>query len=119
MFKHSGIALSGLLLATGSSAALGARSQASSPNCTTNSFTIPSWFIKDFRAEAETKASFQVYNRASDATYDMQCQSRDSVWSCAESSNPSLQLSLEVKPTSAKVEVNESWSCNERNPAKP
>lgn len=123
-FTIAAIGLLGLPSAPTATAAFQEKIQASSVNCTTNSFSIPSWFIQDFRSESG-KASFRVSNRASESTYGLECEPRsatDSAWTCvtagSSTDDPSLQVFIHVKPSSAVVQVKQSWACDDRNPAK-
>ncbi|KAK4446952.1 hypothetical protein QBC34DRAFT_468682 [Podospora aff. communis PSN243] len=92
--------------------------QTSPANCTTNSFTIPSWYVQEFKTVA-SDATFAIQNRATGASTALTCKSGSGEgWSCS-SSDTTLQVSLEVKEKTASVDVKQSWSCNDRNPASP
>lgn len=92
--------------------------QASASSCTTNSFTIPSWYVQGFKTGA-SDASFGIQNRATGFSTALTCKPGSGPgWSCS-SSDTTLQVSLEVKDKKASVQVKNSWSCNDRNPASP
>ncbi|KAK0641859.1 hypothetical protein B0T16DRAFT_496482 [Cercophora newfieldiana] len=92
--------------------------QAPASNCTTNSFTIPSWLVQEFKTGA-SDASFAIQNRATGSSTTLTCKAGSGPgWSCS-SSDTTLQVSLDIKDKKAGVEVKQSWSCNDRNPASP
>ncbi|KAK3312170.1 hypothetical protein B0H66DRAFT_608445 [Apodospora peruviana] len=99
--------------------------QASNTNCTTNSFSIPSWFINNFHAGSNA-ATFSLLNRVTSSSVELTCQTGEGAesWStCAAPSgsetDASLQASIQVKAASAVVQVKQSWSCDDRNTTKP
>ncbi|KAK3688778.1 hypothetical protein B0T22DRAFT_512543 [Podospora appendiculata] len=92
-------------------------------NCTTNSFAIPSWFIEDF-AIKDGIAKFSLLNRATNSIFGLSCNTKASNASSAcvasRSTDASLSASVQaVKGVSATVQVQQSWTCDDRNPAKP
>jgi hypothetical protein len=88
--------------------------------CTSSSFTIPSWFVKDLRyASASGNASFHLINRATNYTADLACQVGGNGWSACSIqgsawTNETLKASIQVTGMSAQVIVNQTWTCNER-----
>ncbi|KAK3323236.1 hypothetical protein B0T19DRAFT_462686 [Cercophora scortea] len=92
-------------------------------NCTTNSFAIPSWFIEDF-AIKDGIAKFSLLNRATNSTFGLSCNTKaaNASGACVASglSDASLSASVQaVKSNLATVQVQQSWTCDDRNPAKP
>ncbi|KAK3353989.1 hypothetical protein B0T25DRAFT_480581 [Lasiosphaeria hispida] len=100
-----------------------AERETTAANCTSSSFTIPSWFVNDFQTRG-ANTSFSVLNRATGSSFLLGCQAvgSSSDLKCSTSgsaSDPSLQISLQVKDKSASIKVQQSWSCNDRNPNHP
>ncbi|KAK0620870.1 hypothetical protein B0T14DRAFT_481973 [Immersiella caudata] len=93
--------------------------QTSAANCTTNSFTIPSWFVHDFQTGI-AEARLTVQNRATGSSTPLTCRPTgpDAGYSCV-SGDVTIQVSLQVGDNKATVHVKQSWSCNDRNPASP
>src|SRR5512140_238710 len=91
--------------------ALAARQETAS--CTSASFTIPSWYINEFKS-SETNASFTVQNRASGSSTSLICNpatsSAGTAWLCG-STDPSLQVWIQIKDAKVGVEIHQSWSC--------
>lgn len=93
-------------------------------NCTSSSFTVPSWYIREFKTTSATEAAFSLQNRATGLSAALSCKSGASVgaWACTASgpiSDFPLQVAVQVKDGKASVEVQQSWSCNDRDPARP
>ncbi|KAK4198537.1 hypothetical protein QBC40DRAFT_331190 [Triangularia verruculosa] len=93
--------------------------------CTTNSFSIPSWFITDFKdlTDSERKVAFGVFNRATNYTAQASCDvNRKGYNPCTiqpVSAQPTVgKHSIEVKAlvegTVSQVSVNQTWTCNDR-----
>ncbi|KAK0621994.1 hypothetical protein B0T17DRAFT_509287 [Bombardia bombarda] len=98
----------------------------SNSNCTTNSFTVPSWFIHDFHTEPSDTVSFSLLNRATNASVGLSCPAKGSEassWSACglsgTSSDDYLQVSVQVKQDSAGIQVRQSWSCDDRDQGHP
>lgn len=98
--------------------------------CTTYSFTIPSWFIKDLQYSGAAtpstsgNVSFNLLNRATNYTADMACEVGNSGWNTCSvqgqpGSNETLQASVQVNGTWAQLLVNQTWTCNDRNESDP
>ncbi|KAK0732210.1 hypothetical protein B0H67DRAFT_478554 [Lasiosphaeris hirsuta] len=109
------------LLVTAAPSLLAER-QASTADCTSSSFTIPSWFVNDF--QTGPGASFSILNRATGSSFSVACQAAGSGsdLKCSTSgsaSDPSLQISLQVKDKLASIKVQQSWPCSDRNPSRP
>lgn len=103
---------------------LGLVTRQSTENCTSSSFTVPSWYIREFKTSSATEASFSLQNRATGSSAALTCKTgaSESGWSCTASSSasdPSLHVALQVKCAKASIEVQQSWSCSDRNPSRP
>ena len=92
--------------------------------CTSNSFTIPSWFIQDLEYTASSKTvSFNIKNRATNHTAESTCALGSDAWNACElqagtpgSSEGTLEASIQLSDTaSAQILVNQTWSCSDRN----
>lgn len=92
-------------------------------NCTSSSFTVPSWYIREFKTTSATDASFSLQNRATGSSTVLSCKAAGSegALACTSSSgsDPSLQVALQVKDAKANIQVQQAWSCNDRDPSRP
>lgn len=108
------------LLAFAAASAL-AQTQPAPGGCTTKSFTIPSWFIHNFTANrAQHYAHYTLENRATNYSLDISCTSKHGT--CL-ASGPGYAMSyagsVELTTTTANVNVNEWWFCDDRETTKP
>ena len=97
--------------------------------CTTNSFQIPSWFIQDFSTRGLNGTSFGLLNRATNTSVQLTCagksSSSSSGWAaCTSTGNKTASdaLGAWVKVAgseAASVQVQQSWTCNDRDASKP
>ncbi|KAK3937731.1 hypothetical protein QBC46DRAFT_356387 [Diplogelasinospora grovesii] len=101
------------------------QAQASVGNCTTNSFTVPSWYVREFHS-ASGAVTLDLQNRASNSTASLTCQTGNatSTWSkCASKENTaSLDASVQLSggaAAAAGVQVRQTWVCDDRNTTKP
>ncbi|KAK4165465.1 hypothetical protein QBC43DRAFT_208397 [Cladorrhinum sp. PSN259] len=84
--------------------------------CTTNSFTIPSWFIQDLAyAPASGKLSFEILNRPANITTTASCQADGT----CKVKDDSFQAQAKVDDTFVHISVNQTWECNDRNLSSP
>ena len=82
--------------------------------CTANSFSKPSLVVSGLQySSGAGDVSFNVLNRATNATFALACKAAGSSWSACTGPDK-LQASVKVSATSATVLVNETWSCNDR-----
>ncbi|KAK3389881.1 hypothetical protein B0H63DRAFT_428441 [Podospora didyma] len=91
-------------------------------NCTTNSFTVPSWYVEEFKKGGPgSDVTFELLNRATNVSVELQCDAQDTWSNCTTvgSSDPFLQASVLVKSATASVQVQQSWSCSDRDATKP
>jgi len=108
----------------------GPRPQRGTTGCTTNSFTIPSWFVNDLQYAGGngtlkgSSVSFKLLNRANNITTEMACQMGKTGWNACgvtgnkKWSNETLEASVHVlNGTMAHVLVNQTWTCNDRKGA--
>lgn len=112
--------LKSIFLLTFAAASALAQTQPAPGGCTTNSFTIPSWFVHNFTANlAQHHAHYTLVNRATNYTLDISCQAEDGT--CL-ASGPQYGLTfagaVELKATTAIVHVDEWWYCNDRTTTK-
>ncbi len=100
------------------------------PGCTINSFTIPSWFIQDFRyskaSNSSSSASFRVLSRATITSVEVACgdPAGSTGWSrCSvkadKADTPTPEAFLQISGSTARLLVNETWSCGDKSPSKP
>ncbi|KAK5651906.1 hypothetical protein OQA88_11565 [Cercophora sp. LCS_1] len=78
--------------------------------CTTLSFVIPSWVIREFKSTAGS-TTFQVWNRATNNTVEVACKES----ACDVKGESDLVASIRTLGTSAQVSLNETWVCKDRN----
>ena len=96
----------------------------SAANCTSSSFTIPSWYVREFKTSSGTgTGAFTLQNRATGDLTDFLCQVVGEGWECVRSPlSPITALRASLKmlgETTASVQVQDSWMCNDRDPLKP
>ena len=97
--------------------------------CTTNSFQIPSWFIQDFSTRGLNGTSFGLLNRATNTSVQLTCagksSSSSSGWAaCTSTGNKTAADALGAwvrvaGSEAASVQVQQSWTCNDRDESKP
>ncbi|KAH6848118.1 hypothetical protein B0I37DRAFT_432215 [Chaetomium sp. MPI-CAGE-AT-0009] len=102
------------------SAAVLAWAQAPSDDsaCTAKSFAIPSWFVQDVKY-AEDVVSFNVWNRATNYTADLACETTETGLNACSiegtpSSNDTLEASVEIRGDATTFHLKQSWTCSDR-----
>jgi hypothetical protein len=114
-----------LLLAA--SAVLPVIVQAQAVECTTNSVTIPSWFVQDLKSSGASSGgnvTFSLLNRATKSTVTLACQTGGSAWNTctapgSAASNSTILASIQLSGSSASLLLNETWTCTDRVGTKP
>lgn len=108
-----------LLFAAASAAVLVSAQAASDKTaCTAKSFAIPSWFVQDVK-HAEGVISFNVWNRATNYTADLACETtKTGLNACSiegtPSSNNTLKASVEINDGPTTFHLEQSWTCSDR-----
>ncbi|KAK4223380.1 hypothetical protein QBC38DRAFT_517170 [Podospora fimiseda] len=88
--------------------------------CTTNSFTIPSWFIQELEYTPETRhVSFQILNRPANISTTASCQASDKGWNNCETKDDDFFAQVLIEGTIAQISVNHTWECTDRNLSTP
>ncbi|KAK3985429.1 hypothetical protein QBC44DRAFT_374158 [Cladorrhinum sp. PSN332] len=88
--------------------------------CTTNSFTIPSWFIQDLAYTPESRnISFGILNRPANISTAASCQADRKGWNSCTTKDESFLARVQVHGTLAQISVNQTWECNDRNLSSP
>ena len=113
--------LRSILLLTFAAASALAQIQPSPEGCTTNSFTFPSWFVQNFTASpSKFHTQYTLVNRATNYTLYVECYHKEGY--CL-ASGPRYGMSfggeVELKATTAILNVSEWWYCNDRMTAQP
>ncbi|KAK3395216.1 hypothetical protein B0H63DRAFT_385940 [Podospora didyma] len=105
--------------------ALAQQTAAAAADCTATSFAIPSWLVYDFQSVSSTaSSSFRVLNRATNTTAELTCQraTNNQGWSTCSAKNgggEGLAASVQLlNSTTARVLLNETWSCSDVKPHK-
>ncbi|KAK1830985.1 hypothetical protein QBC39DRAFT_382765 [Podospora conica] len=86
---------------------------AAASGCTTNSFTIPSWFVQDVAIAGEGASqtvSFSVLNRATNGTTTVACTSGGA----CTAGDKDLEALADVGDSSVHILVSQTWGCNDR-----
>jgi hypothetical protein len=99
------------------SAAVLASAQGVSPGCTANSFSYPSWLIRDVKYTTQN-VTFSLSNRVTDYKANLACQfTKPGLNACAiqgtPAANDTRQVSVLAKDSGLFV-VKQSWECNDR-----
>ena len=108
-----------LVLAAVSAAVLvSATAAADNSACTAKSFAIPSWFVQDVK-HAEGVISFNVWNRATNYTADLACETtKTGLNACSIEGTPSssdtLEASVEISEGPTTFHLKQSWTCSDR-----
>lgn len=90
------------------------------PGCTTNSFSIPSWWLSNLKIEKDV-LTFDLVNRANNATTNASCvaystgSSNCSLPNAAEWSGEPDPVKIQVVDNKATVTLQQTWQCNDRS----
>lgn len=105
------------LVAASAAALVSAQGQpAAAAGCTSNSFSIPSWFVQDVALAGEGTAqtvSFNVLNRATNGTTNVACKAGGACTSV----DKTLEAVVEVDVSSVHILLSQTWGCNDRDGA--
>lgn len=77
--------------------------------CTDKSLSIPSWVISSFKATG-SDASFHILNRASNYEGPVTC----TLGSCTAAGNAAIRATVQVRGSSAEVNIDDTWSCHDK-----
>lgn len=107
-----------LLAATSVAVLVSAQAPSDGSACTAKSFAIPSWFVQDVK-HAEGTISFNVWNRATNYTADLACETTKSGLNACSiqgtpSSNNTLEASVEISGGPTTFHLKQSWTCSDR-----
>lgn len=96
-----------------------------STGCTSKSFSIPSWLIRNLERSTGGDVSFSLLNRATNTTAGLACSTEESGWNACsplEGTTPSkgeLEVSVQVTESSTAVRVKQTWTCDDRGTVYP
>jgi len=86
---------------------------AAATGCTSNSFSIPSWFVQDVALAGEGASqtvSFNVLNRATNETSNVACKASGACTAV----DKGLEALVEVSASSVHILLSQTWGCNDR-----
>ncbi|KAH6622647.1 hypothetical protein F5144DRAFT_656109 [Chaetomium tenue] len=107
-----------LLVAASAAVLVSAQAPSDGSACTAKSFAIPSWFVQDVK-HAEGVISFNVWNRATNYTADLACETTETGLNACSiqgtpSSNDTLEASVEISGDPTTFHLKQSWTCSDR-----
>lgn len=105
------------LLAASAAVLVSAQGQpAAAAGCTSNSFSIPSWFVQDVALAGEGTAqtvSFNVLNRATNGTTNVACKAGGTCTAV----DKTLEAVANLGASSVHILLSQTWGCNDREGA--